>query len=129
MVSDCSEKKLTLFFGKNFILSPRIFYDFSSVNTYSLLKRTLIVCAMMLFGYLAYAEGDPAASENPSSSDSKAEPNSSQPKAESTPPEDAIPEDEPLSKETQQEKALYELNAYFENYMDPRPFVVGSTEF
>ncbi|ETZ04971.1 hypothetical protein [Holospora undulata] len=39
------------------------------------------------------------------------------------------PPEEPLSKETQQEKELYELNAYFDNYMDPRPFAVGSTEF
>ena len=35
----------------------------------------------------------------------------------------------PLSKEAQQEKELYDFNAYFDNYMDPRPFVIGSTEF
>ncbi|PPE04044.1 hypothetical protein HCUR_00579 [Holospora curviuscula] len=47
----------------------------------------------------------------------------------SPPPDNETYEEEPLSKEAQQEKELYDFNAYFDNYMDPRPFVIGSTEF
>jgi hypothetical protein len=39
------------------------------------------------------------------------------------------PAEEPESKELQQERALYEMNAYFDDYLLPRPFIVGSTEF
>lgn len=45
------------------------------------------------------------------------------------PPAPAVPAEEPLSKELQQEKALYEMNAYFDDYLCPRPFIIGSTEF
>lgn len=37
--------------------------------------------------------------------------------------------EEPESKELQQERALYEMNAYFDDYLLPRPFIIGSTEF
>ena len=41
----------------------------------------------------------------------------------------AAPIEEPESKELQQEKAMYEMNAYFDDYLLPRPFIIGSTEF